>query len=153
LHADCIARKGIFEKILGALQANPHIAGGACGMSFEHVDLKTRIVAGLNNARALFTGISFGDQAQFFRAEALNQMGGFPEMMLMEDVELSLRLKQTGGLLFLRNGVTASGRRWKAGSFSSNFLKVIQLFVRYLIERRLCKGRASDQKYYDAYYG
>jgi rSAM/selenodomain-associated transferase 2 len=153
LHADCIARKGLFTKILGTLEAKPHIAGGACGMSFEHLDIKTRIIAALNNTRSLLTGISFGDQAQFFRTEVLEQVGGFPDMMLMEDVELSLRLKQAGNIMFLRNGVTASGRRWQVGAFSSNFLKVIRLFVRYLIERRMGRGKASGQTYYKEYYG
>jgi rSAM/selenodomain-associated transferase 2 len=153
LHADCIARKGLFAKILDALEAKPHIAGGACGMSFEHLDSKTRIIAALNNTRSLLIGISFGDQAQFFRTEALEQVGGFPDMMLMEDVELSLRLKQAGRVMFLRNGLTASGRRWQTGSFLSNFLKVIRLFIRYLIERRMGIVKASGQTYYEEYYG
>ncbi len=152
LHADCIVPKGLFVKILSALQANPCAAGGACKMYFENKNIKTRLVAGLNNLRALLTGISFGDQAQFFRIEALSQLGGFPELMLMEDVELSLRLKQTGRLLLLKDKVTASGRRWNTGSFSRNFLKVIWLFFRYLIERRLGIIKEYGQKYYIDYY-
>ena len=152
LHADCIARKGLFAKILNRLAENTHVAGGACGMSFEHPDIKTRTVAALNNVRALITGIAFGDQAQFFRTEALKEMGGFPELMLMEDVELSLRLKDAGNVLLLRNGVTASGRRWQTGSFSNKFLKVIRLFIRYLIERRMGKVKAFGQTYYNDYY-
>ena len=110
------------------------------------------MVAGLNNLRALLTGISFGDQAQFFRVEVLDQPGGFPELMLMEDVELSLRLKQTGRLLFLKDRVTASGRRWQTGSFSLNFFKVIRLSILYLIERRLGMVKECAQKYYIDYY-
>jgi hypothetical protein len=70
-----------------------------------------RIAAWLNNTRAFFTGISFEDQAQFFRANALDLIDGFPAMMLMEDVELSLRLKQFGQVFYFRNGILASGRR------------------------------------------
>ena len=152
LHADCLAPKGMFDKILGALRENPHVVGGACCMAFENTNIKTGIVAGLNNLRAMLTGISFGDQAQFFRMEALDQMGGFPELMLMEDVELSLRLKQTGRLLFLKETVTASGRRWRTGSFTNNFLKVIRLFILYLIERRLGIVKEFGHKYYIDYY-
>ena len=152
LHADSNTPRGLFVKILGALQANPHVAGGACRMRFKNMDIKTRIVAALNNIRAILTGISFGDQAQFLRIDALDQLGGFPELMLMEDVELSLRLKQTGRLLFLKDRVTASGRRWKTESFSHNFLKVIRLFILYLIERRLAKIKDYGQKYYIDYY-
>jgi rSAM/selenodomain-associated transferase 2 len=153
LHADCMARRGVFARILGALEASPHIAGGACAMAFEQRDIKTRIIAGLNNLRARLTGISFGDQAQFFRARAIDPMGGVPEMMLMEDVELSLRLKQAGGVLFLGSGVTASGRRWQAVAFSRNIATVVRLFVRYLIERRLGRVKEFGRKYYVDYYG
>ena len=153
LHADCIIQKGVFAKLIETLKASPHIAGGACGMQFEKQRITMRIAAWLNNSRAFFTGISFGDQAQFFRAEALDPMGGFPEMMLMEDVELSIRLKQIGRILYIRNGVLASGRRWKRVKFVNNFLTVTWLFTRYLIERRLGKGEVFHQKYYDAYYG
>jgi rSAM/selenodomain-associated transferase 2 len=152
LHADCIAPEGLLANIIGALKANPHVAGGACRMSFENIHFKTRMVAGLNNLRTRLTGISFGDQAQFFRIEALDQLGGFPKLMLMEDVELSVRLKQTGRLLFLKDRVAVSSRRWMTGSFARNFLKVIRLFVLYLIERRLGLIREFGHKYYIDYY-
>ncbi len=152
LHADCIAKKGLFSNVIRTLAANPHSAGGACGMEFEKKHAKTRIVAILNNTRTFLTGISFGDQAQF-RANALEQMGGFPAVMLMEDVELSLRLKQTGRVLYLKEGVLASGRRWEDRKFSKNFITVVWLFTRYLVERRLGQGAAGNQKYYATYYG
>lgn len=60
------------------------------------------------------TGISFGAQALLFRKEALERMRGFAAMMLMEDVELSLRLKEVGRLVFFREGIVVSDRRWQA---------------------------------------
>jgi hypothetical protein len=142
----------VFSKLIDTLKANPHVAGGACGMRFEKQSITMRIAAWLNNSRALFTGISFGDQAQFFRAETLDSMDGFPAIMLMEDVELSIRLKQIGKVLYFRNGILASGRRWRRVKFARNFLTVTWLFTRYLIERRLGKGEVLHQKYYEAYY-
>jgi GT2 family glycosyltransferase len=47
----------------------------------------------------------------------MRRIGCFPDLMLMEDVELSLRLKSAGEAVYLGPGVTASGRRWQAGSF------------------------------------
>ncbi|UCD79834.1 MAG: TIGR04283 family arsenosugar biosynthesis glycosyltransferase, partial [Desulfobacterales bacterium] len=152
LHADCVAGKGVFKRIIELLKANPHVVGGAFGMQFESHHPKMRLIAFLNNIRAYLTGISFGDQAQFFRAEALDGMGGFPSMMLMEDVELSLRLKEFGRLVFLRDGIVVSGRRWNAPRFAGNFLTVFYLFTRYLIERRWAKVDRSMKKYYEIYY-
>jgi GT2 family glycosyltransferase len=119
-------------------------------MVFADTGLKRRLIASLNNLKAAATGIAFGDQAQFVRAAALKEMEGFPGLMLMEDVELSLRLKRLGRPLFLGRGVTVSGRRWQDGSFLKNFRMVVGLFFRYLAERRF--GRVNDGAYYRSYY-
>jgi GT2 family glycosyltransferase len=74
-------------------------------------------------------------------------------MMLMEDVELSLRLKEVGRLVFLRDGILVSGRRWQGNGFAGNLMTVFHLFTRYLIERRFRKSDVLNQKYYDVYYG
>ena len=153
LHADCIARPEIFAKVIRTLTTYPAVVGGACGMEFRQKGIKSGVVARLNNLRAFCTGISFGDQAQFFRAQAVEPMGGFPDVMLMEDVELSMRLKQTGRIVYLKNGVTASGRRWRDRKFSNNLITVIWLFTRYLVERRFGTLASGNQKYYNAYYG
>jgi rSAM/selenodomain-associated transferase 2 len=152
LHADCVLAKGVFKRLTKALAADPHIVGGACGMQFETKILRTRFIASLNNLRAVLTGIAFGDQAQFFRKEALEHIGGFPAIMLMEDVELSLRLKEVGRLAFIRDGVVVSDRRWQGRHFAVKLLTVFYLFSRYLIERRW--GRADQLliNYYNKYY-
>jgi rSAM/selenodomain-associated transferase 2 len=152
MHADCEAKRGVFERILKTLEENPHAVGGAVGMQFKQKKLQMRVVAVLNNLRALVTGVSFGDQAQFFRAEALDDIGGFPSMMLMEDVELSLRLKEVGRLVFLHDGIIVSGRRWQGRQFSYKLMTVFRLFPRYLIERRFRRTDSIYRKYYDVYY-
>jgi len=121
-------------------------------MQFADANLSHRIIASLNNTKAIVTGISFGDQAQFVRAEALERMGGFPDLMLMEDVELSLRMKALGGAVYLGPGVTVSGRRWQAGKFIGNIWTVGALFCRYLLERRLGAALGRGEGYYRRYY-
>ena len=152
LHADCVAVTGAFERLIKSLEADAHVVGGAFGMHFEPRNPKTRVIALLNNLRAKLTGISFGDQAQFFRKEALALVGGFPPLMLMEDVELSLRLKEAGHLVFLRDGIVVSDRGWSGSRFAGKFLTVIYLFTRYLVERRWGTDDQSMKKYYEMYY-
>jgi rSAM/selenodomain-associated transferase 2 len=152
IHADCLIKKGVFKRIYKMLEARPHAVGGAVGMQFDHQDPKTWLVAFLNNARTFLTGISFGDQAQFFRMQALDHIGGFPMMMLMEDVELSLRLKEVGRIVFLRKGISVSERRWQNSHFSRNLITVFHLFTRYLIGRRFRQGGMLNEKYYKIYY-
>lgn len=153
LHADTELVPDAAKRMLHALKDNPSIAGGAFEMEFSDHSLKMRLVAWLNNWRARWCGISFGDQGQFFRRDALKKMGGFPDMMLMEDVELSLRLKRFGRPLFVRRGVCVSQRRWVRRGFMKNVWRVVTLFIRYLIERRMNGAAGVRTDYYRKYYG
>lgn len=72
-----------------------------------------RLVAALMNLRSRLTGIATGDQAIFVTREAFERVGGFPVQPLMEDVELSRRLKRIGRPACLRQRVCTSGRRWE----------------------------------------
>ena len=51
--------------------------------------------------RTALSGISFGDQIQFFRRLPIQNQDIYPVMPLMEDVELALRLKRLGDLVYL----------------------------------------------------
>ncbi|MCB2168346.1 MAG: TIGR04283 family arsenosugar biosynthesis glycosyltransferase [Deltaproteobacteria bacterium] len=153
LHADTALPAGGVKRMLQTLADYPRIAGGAFEMRFKGGSLGLRAIACLNNWRARWCGISFGDQGQFFRRDALNMMGGFPDMMLMEDVELSLRLKQFGRPLFIRRGVCVSQRRWVRWGFAKNLWRVLTLFIRYLVERRMNGAAGIRTDYYRRYYG
>jgi len=58
------------------------------------------------------TGCLFGDQAMFVRRDALERCGGMPTWALMEDLELSRRLRKVGRVVLLPEVVRTSGRRF-----------------------------------------
>jgi GT2 family glycosyltransferase len=70
-------------------------------------------VAWAMNLRSRATGIVTGDQAMFVRRQAFQRVGGFPPQPLMEDIELSKRLRKLSRPVALRQRVTTSGRRWE----------------------------------------
>ena len=72
-----------------------------------------RVVAAAMNARSRLTGIATGDQAMFMSRGAFERVGGFPDQPLMEDIELSKRLRRLGAPACLRAPVSTSGRRWE----------------------------------------
>jgi rSAM/selenodomain-associated transferase 2 len=152
LHADCVLRPGMLAAVFEHLRLDPHAPGGAIGMRFEEETESARIISTLNNLRTRFTGIAFGDQAQFVRRPALQTAGGFPDLMLMEDVELSLRLKELGRPIFIGDGVRVSSRRWQGRGFSAKIALVLKLVVRFLVERRLEEGARLGRDYYSSYY-
>lgn len=68
----------------------------------------------LADLRSRYSGLPYGDQALFVRAEAFRRAGGFPEQPLMEDLELSSRLIRLGRIRIVHSRVTVSGRRFLA---------------------------------------
>jgi hypothetical protein len=151
LHADSLLAPGTLARALQALRDNPEAVGGAFGATYDTPALRYRFVEMLNNLRASITGISFGDQAQFFRREAV--AGLIPPYRLMEDIELSLIMKERGAVVFLRRGVTSSSRRWERSRYAGNFVKVIRLSLSFMIRRRLGLLSRDCGEYYRAYYG
>jgi rSAM/selenodomain-associated transferase 2 len=87
------------------------------------------VIAGFMNWRSLATGIATGDQAMFATRAAFSAVGGFPDIPLMEDVELSRRLKRLGRPLCLAARVTTSGRRWDEGGVVRTVLLMWRLRV------------------------
>ena len=72
-----------------------------------------RIVERLMNLRSRLTGIATGDQAMFVRRDVFERLGGFADLPLMEDIELSKRLKQISPPACLKVPVVTSARRWE----------------------------------------
>jgi len=142
---------GALDGMWEVLARRPDAAGGAFGAAFDDARPRFRLIETLNDFRARSLGIAFGDQAQFFRRSALRE--GFPPLRLMEDIELSLRLKAGGSVLFVPNGVVNSPRRWHNRGYGRNSLKVVALTALYLIRRRLGLRRGDGSGYYRAYYG
>ncbi len=66
----------------------------------------------LADLRSRWSGVPYGDQALFVRRTTFEQVGGVPDLPLMEDVALSLELRRRGRIRRVRASVTVSGRRF-----------------------------------------
>ena len=71
------------------------------------------VVAAMMNLRSRLTGIATGDQAIFVRRAVFETIGGYAQIALMEDIELSRRLRRRSRPASLRLRVRTSGRRWE----------------------------------------
>ena len=109
LHADTALPEGALTLIA---QAQARAAWGRFDVTISGRSRLLPVVAALMNARSRLTGIATGDQALFVRRDAFDAVGGFPEQPLMEDIELSKRLRRVGAPACLRAKVRTSGRRW-----------------------------------------
>ncbi len=71
------------------------------------------LIASLMNLRSRWSGIATGDQAMFVERRLFEHVGGFADQPLMEDIELSRRLRAMHRPACLRERVLTSGRRWE----------------------------------------
>jgi hypothetical protein len=122
LHADSRLRQGALQRMLRCLQRHPDIAGGAFGARYDDRRLRFRLTAALNNIRVVLTGISYGDQGQFFRRSALGDR--VPPYRLMEDVEISFLMKEAGRVAFIPGGLVSSTRHWVRAGYAANFVQI-----------------------------
>ena len=88
-------------------------------------------IAALMNLRSRLTGIATGDQAIFVTRAQFQALGGFADQPLMEDIELSRRLRAMGPPVCLRERVLTSGRRWETNGVWRTILLMWRLRWRY----------------------
>ena len=93
--------------------ANQGIVGGRFDVRFDHPSKWGIIISRMMNWRSRLSGIATGDQALFVRRHIFEQIGGFADMPLMEDIDFSRRLKRKGATAAITATVTTSFRRWK----------------------------------------
>ena len=145
LHADTRLPPGADRAVLDGLAA----AGASWGRFDVRIEGRSPLlgpVAWLMNRRSRLTGIATGDQAIFVTRAAFAAVGGFPALPLMEDVELSARLRRRSPPLCLRDRVVTSGRRWESRGVVRTIVLMWWLRLRYFLG-------AAPERLRRIYYG
>ena len=112
LHADTRLPHGAAQHIAQALADGRH-CWGRFDVRITGRAFMLRVIAQLMNWRSRLSGIATGDQAMFVRRDAFERVQGFSDQPLMEDVELSKRLKRLSSPACIGHCVNTSGRRWE----------------------------------------
>lgn len=112
LHADTRLPGG-FRTIVSAVLSDRTVAAGAFLLKIDSPAPGLRIIEALADFRSRAMGMPYGDQALFLRAETFRDVGGFPDLPIMDDFELVRRLRGRGRVLTLPVPVRTSARRWE----------------------------------------
>ena len=111
LHVDAEVPSGCLEEI-ERIMDDPSAAGG-----FFRIRLPRAFVYRLTDSFAHYAGILLrmrcGDHGIFCRRTAFLDIGGFPEVPLMEDVEFFRRLRRQGRVIYSRKRILVSPRRYE----------------------------------------
>jgi rSAM/selenodomain-associated transferase 2/rSAM/selenodomain-associated transferase 1 len=143
LHADTQLPEDFEALFLAAIVKHRLWGFFAVSLSGRHWLL--RVVETLMNWRSKLSGIGTGDQSIWVQRELFNDIGGFVDMPLMEDVELCKRLKKKAKPLRVNFSVRTSSQRWEEHGILKTILLMWCLRLAYFLG-------ASSQQLVKLYY-
>ncbi len=120
LHADTVLLSGSIDALRAALR-DQSVVGGGFERRYCSSSRLLAATSALGNLRARRLGWFFGDQAIFVRRRVFNDLGGFPEEPLFEDLDFTRRLRRCGQTRLIAPGVETSARRFERGAASRVF--------------------------------
>lgn len=152
VHADCAVPPDALPALRAAL-ADPAVVGGGFRLAFDRRSAGLELLRVTSNWRARYLHQVFGDQALFVRRRVFDELGGFPDLPLMEDFALTRALARRGRVVVADVAVTASARRLAAHGPWRMLVLMQWLKVRFLlggdpeaIRRRYQRGTARGRR-------
>ncbi len=138
LHADSVLPAHADQLILQALSShNAQYAEydwGRFDVQLSGQRSIFKLIACLMNLRSRITGIATGDQCIFITAKTFRALGGYPAIPLMEDIALSVSLKQHGYKpACLTAKIITSSRRWEQAGIVRTILHMWWLRLSYFL--------------------
>ena len=112
LHADTWLPPEALRQMERAL-SDAAIGCGAFRQRIEAEGFLYRLLERGNARRVTRRGMAYGDQGIFIRRALFDELGGFPQVGLMEDVLLSKRMRRHVWPVLLPGPLHVSARRWR----------------------------------------
>lgn len=112
VHADTRVPTDALQHIVSNDPSKPHL-WGRFDVRLDSKRPMLRLVERMMNLRSCLTGVATGDQCLFVQREWFDLLGGFADVPLMEDIELSKRLRRVCPPVCVRSRVVTSARRWE----------------------------------------
>jgi len=130
LHADTRLPASALRDIAAAL-SDPGYVGGRFDVKLDSERWLLKVVGFMISLRSRVSKVGTGDQAIFVRREIFEELGGFPDIPLMEDIAFCRKLKQLGEVACLKSKVVTSARRWEAEGVWRTILRMWILKILY----------------------
>ena len=132
LHADTRLPKG-FDRHIRQILTQPGVVAGAFQFRVDSPSAGLRMIEKAANWRSQYLHMPYGDQAIFLKAELFREIGGFPDLPIMEDFELVRRLRGRGRIVIAPAAAVTSARRWQElGTFRTTLIHQWVILAFYL---------------------
>ncbi|MEK7762830.1 MAG: TIGR04283 family arsenosugar biosynthesis glycosyltransferase [Nitrospirota bacterium] len=128
LHADTALPPGAIHRLNG-MEADHAIQAGGFMHRFSGDDWRLKLISFLDNFRCIRSRIIYGDQALFVRRSLFEQLGGFPNQPILEDVAFCERLITVTRPLLLSPAVVTDARKFLKVGVWRSFLRVLLIIL------------------------
>jgi rSAM/selenodomain-associated transferase 2 len=128
LHADTVLPNGALAQ-LNMMEADQTIQAGGFMHQFSGDDWRLKLISFLDNFRCIRSRIIYGDQALFVRRVLFEQLGGFPNRPILEDVAFCERLIAVTTPLLLSSPVVTDARKFLKMGIWRSFLRVLLIIL------------------------
>lgn len=131
LHADTFLPSNALPLMRTALENQPYV-GGAFTLQIQSQISFLKAIAIYSTLRSHITRAPYGDQGIFLRKSYFDDLGGYADIPLMEDVELMRRIrKNKKKIKILPFSVMTSDRRWHQEGFIYTLLRDNIIIILY----------------------
>ena len=134
LHADTILPDRAIQR-LNEMEADQSVQAGGFMHRFSGDDWRLKLISFLDNFRCTRSRIIYGDQALFVRRTLFEQLGGFPNQPILEDVAFCERLIKVANPLLLSPPVITDARKFIKMGIWRSFIRVLLIILH--VEYRL----------------
>lgn len=131
LHADVWLDTGAIKGVEKAISSG--YVGGAFKQRIDGDHPLYRLIERTANFRAKRLRILYGDGGIFICRAHFNQIGGFPDIPIMEEVGLSRKLRRCGEVTLVEPGIHISARRWQKNGILRTTLTNWLITLLYLL--------------------
>ena len=126
---------------------NSEADAGCFRLKFDSDNSIMKIVAFFSNLRVVFRNIAFGDQGIFIKKDLFLKLGGFESIPLMEDYQLSIKLKKKKiKIKLIDDYIITSDRKFRNEGILKTIIKMQILQYKF-------RKQEDIFKIYREYYG
>jgi rSAM/selenodomain-associated transferase 2 len=122
IHADCIPHPDSKNAIFDAL-SREEVVGGAFEYNLDEKGFLYRWTEFNSNFKNRVFKLFCGDMGIFVRRDVFQQIRGYKEIPLMEDMDFCKRLKKMGNVVVLPQRINTSARRWEEEGKMKNLIR------------------------------
>ena len=122
---------------------DPGVVGGAFEHRFLEPAWSLRVISSINRIRYRLTRNYYGDQGVFVRSTAFDALGGYRPLSVLEDLDLSRRLRRLGRTVLIPAPLGTSGRRFLVRGPWRTFFFIVWLLL--LATLRLDTERQAER--------